>query len=76
MTTIEKIKFIAAKTEDDSLLGASVRRILQEERALEAMEEYDSNQLLINDDWLVSQYNRNRELKDQVNSVDQIKKEQ
>jgi hypothetical protein len=76
MTTLEKIKFIAAKTEDDSLLGASVRRILQEDRALEAMEEYDSNQLSINDDWLVSQYNRNRDINDQVNSVDQINKGQ
>jgi len=50
MTTIEKIKFIAAKTEDDSLLGATVRRILQEDRALEAMEEFDDTQTIMFED--------------------------
>ena len=77
MTTpnfLDAIKNLASQTDDDSILGASVRRILQEVRALEAMKEYDSNQLLINNDWLVSQYNRNRESKDQIKSVDQIKK--
>jgi len=42
-----KIKTAASQTEDDSILGATVRRILQEARALEAMDVYDSNQLVI-----------------------------
>jgi len=42
MTTLDKIKS-AAKIEDDSFFGATVRRILQEERALEAMKEYDAD---------------------------------
>jgi hypothetical protein len=49
MTTeiYNKIKTAASQTEDDSILGATVRRILQEARALEAMDVYDSNQLVI-----------------------------
>ena len=50
MTTpdfLDAIKNIASQTNDDSILGANVRRILQEVRALEAMDAYDSNQLVI-----------------------------
>ena len=77
MTTpnfLDAIKNVASQTNDDSILGANVRRILQEVRAIEAMKEYDSNQLSINDDWLVSQYNRNRDINDQINNVDEIEK--
>jgi hypothetical protein len=46
MTTpdfLDAIKNIASQTNDDSILGANVRRILQEVRALEAMKSFDSN---------------------------------
>jgi|TARA_R110002073_G_scaffold313422_1_gene485389 hypothetical protein len=38
-----KIKEAAASNPNDSILGATVRRILQEELALEAMEFFDAN---------------------------------
>jgi hypothetical protein len=46
MTTeiYNKIKSAANQTNDDSILGATVRRILQEARALEAMKSYDEKQ--------------------------------
>ena len=45
MTTIfyERIKEASASNPNDSILGATVRRIMQEELALEAMESYDAN---------------------------------
>jgi hypothetical protein len=46
MTTpdfLDAIKNIASQTNDDSILGANVRRILQEVRALESMKSFDSN---------------------------------
>ena len=38
-----KIKEAAASNPNDSILGATVRRILQEELAIEAMEFFDAN---------------------------------
>ena len=38
-----KIKEAVASNPNDSILGATVRRILQEELALEAMEFFDAN---------------------------------
>jgi|15BtaG_2_1085339.scaffolds.fasta_scaffold00229_3 hypothetical protein len=38
-----RIKEATKTTEDDSILGATVRRIMQEELALEAMQAYDAN---------------------------------
>ncbi len=38
-----KIKLAAATNSNDSILGAIVRRILQEELALEAMDFFDAN---------------------------------
>jgi len=39
----ERIKEASASNPNDSILGATVRRIMQEELALEAMESYDAN---------------------------------
>jgi hypothetical protein len=38
-----RIKKATKSTEDDSILGATVRRIMQEELALEAMQAYDAD---------------------------------
>lgn len=38
-----RIKEATKTTENDSILGATVRRIMQEELALEAMQAYDAN---------------------------------
>jgi hypothetical protein len=46
MTThnfLDAVKNVASQTEDDSLLGVTVRKLLQEVKALETMEEYDAN---------------------------------
>ena len=45
MTTLfyNRIKEATASNSNDSTLGATVRRIMQEELALEAMKAYDAN---------------------------------
>jgi curli biogenesis system outer membrane secretion channel CsgG len=43
MTILQQIKRAATNTGNDSIFGATVRRILEEERALEAMKSFDSN---------------------------------
>ena len=46
MTThnfLDAVKNVASQTEDDSLLGVTVRKLLQEVKALETMEEYDAD---------------------------------
>jgi len=48
MTThnfLDAVKNVASQTKDDSLLGVTVRKLLQEVKALETMEEYDANHI-------------------------------
>ncbi len=47
MTThnfLDAVKNVASQTEDDSLLGVTVRKLLQEVRALEALDLYNSKE--------------------------------
>ena len=80
-----RIKLAESQMDDDSILGANIRRILQETIALEAMHKYDANQLSLDDElnelskdvdreaeWLINQYNRNRDSKDHISSIDEL----
>ena len=80
-----RIKLSASQMDDDSILGANIRRVLQETIALEAMYKYDANQLSLDDElnelskdvdreakWLINQYNRNRDSKDHIDSIDDL----